>query len=52
VFDAYLDGSMLKSVAQRAQRVARDVGHLSQAEAAVLGLLQRRLAREARRRAS
>jgi DNA topoisomerase-1 len=52
VFDAYLDGSMLKSVAQRAQRVARDLAHLSAAEAAVLGLLQRRLARETRRRVS
>jgi DNA topoisomerase-1 len=52
VFDAYLDGSMLKSVAQRAQRVARQVGRLSEGEAAVLGLLQRRIARQTRRKAS
>jgi DNA topoisomerase-1 len=52
VFDAYLDGTMLKTVAQRARRVARQVEQLSEGEAAVLGLLERRLAREARRRAS
>jgi DNA topoisomerase I len=52
VFDAYLDGSMLKTVAQRAQRVARDASHLSEGEAAVLGLLQRRLAQESKKRAS
>jgi len=44
VIDAYLDGSMMKTVAQRAQRTARAVGKLTAAEAAVLGLLQRRLA--------
>ena len=51
IFDAYLDGSMLKTVAQRARRAARS-GALSSGEAAVLGLLQRRLAHETRRRAS
>jgi DNA topoisomerase-1 len=52
IFDAYLDGSMLKTVAQRARRAARSADALSDGEAAVLGLLQRRLTREARRRAS
>jgi DNA topoisomerase-1 len=51
VIDAYLDGSMLKSVAQRARRVAREAG-LSEGEAGVLDLLQRRLAKETKRRAS
>jgi DNA topoisomerase I len=49
VFDAYLDGSILH---QRI-RAVRKTGGLSQAEAAVLTLLQRRLAtRGAKRRAS
>ena len=51
IFDAYLDGSMLKTVAQRARR-ARAADALSSGEAAVLGLLQRRLARQTKRRAS
>ncbi|HEX6974304.1 MAG TPA: hypothetical protein VF147_07885 [Vicinamibacterales bacterium] len=51
VFDAYLDGSMLKTVAQRARRVAA-AGRLSEGGAAVLSLLQRRLARESKRKAS
>ena len=42
VIDAYLDGSMMKTVAQRA-RAVRAAGKLTAAEAAVLGLLQRRL---------
>jgi DNA topoisomerase-1 len=52
IFDAYMDGSMVKTLAQRAARAAKSVQGLSAAEAAVLGLLQRRLAREMRRRAS
>jgi DNA topoisomerase-1 len=52
VFDAYLDGSMLKTVAQRASRMVRSAGQLTASEAAVLGLLQRRLAKETKRRAS
>ncbi len=52
VFDAYLDGSMVQTVAQRARRAARALEDLSEAEAAVLGLLERRLARETKRRAS
>lgn len=45
VIDAYLDGSMLKTVAQRASRTARAVGQMTESEAIVLGLLQRRLAK-------
>ena len=52
IFDAYLDGAMLETVAQRARKVARAVDRLTAAEAAVLGLLQRRIAREARKKAS
>ena len=51
VLDAYLDGSLLETVAQRARRVAQAADALSPGEAAVLGLLQRRLAREAAARA-
>ena len=51
IFDAYMDGSMLKTVVQRARR-ARKADDLTEGEAAVLGLLQRKVAREARRRAS
>jgi DNA topoisomerase-1 len=51
IFDAYLDGSMLKTVAQRARRAVR-AGALSAEEMSVLALLQRRLGREAKRRAS
>jgi DNA topoisomerase-1 len=47
VIDAYLDGSMMRTVAQRAQRTAKAVGKMTAAEAAVLGLLQRRLAARA-----
>jgi len=45
IFDAYLDGTMVKTVAQRAARATRSVGRMTAAEAAVLGLLQRRLAK-------
>jgi DNA topoisomerase-1 len=45
ILDSYIDGSMLKTVAQRARGAARN-GSLGAAEAAVLGLLQRRLTRE------
>lgn len=47
ILDAYLDGSMLESLRQRAAEELEDNGHeLQPAEAAVLGLLQARLARE------
>ncbi|MEO7276283.1 MAG: DNA topoisomerase IB [Vicinamibacterales bacterium] len=52
VLDSYMDGSLLATVAQRARRVAQAADALSPGEAAVLGLLQRRLARESRTRAS
>ena len=45
VIDAYLDGSMMKTVAQRASRTAKAVGRMTESEAVVLGLLQRRLAK-------
>jgi DNA topoisomerase I len=45
IFDAYLDGSMMKTVSQRAQRTQKAIGKMTAAEAAVLGLLQRRLAK-------
>jgi DNA topoisomerase-1 len=48
ILDSYLDGSMLKTVAQRARRAARN-GSLSAGETAVLGLLQRRLSRDMRK---
>jgi DNA topoisomerase-1 len=51
VLDAYMDGSMLKTVAQRARRAARS-GELTEGEMHVLALLQQRVMREARRRAS
>ena len=47
VIDAYLDGSMLKTMAQRA-RTLKAVGKMTAAEAAVLGLLQRLSTRSAR----
>jgi DNA topoisomerase I len=45
VIDAYLDGSLMKTVAQRAGRTAKAVGRMTESEAVVLGLLQRRLAK-------
>jgi DNA topoisomerase-1 len=52
ILESYMDGSIAQSFAPRARRVAQGVGALSEAESAVLGLLQRRLTRESRRRAS
>ena len=47
ILDAYLDGSMLESLRQRAAEELEDAGpELQAAEAAALGLLQARLARE------
>ena len=51
VIDAYLDGSMMKTVAQRAQKTQKAIGKMTAAEAAVLGLLQRRLAKPTARTA-
>jgi DNA topoisomerase-1 len=44
IIDAYLDGSMTRNGGQRAARV---IGRMTETEAAVLNLLQRRLARKA-----
>jgi DNA topoisomerase I len=52
IFDAYLDGSMMETVRQRARKVSRAVDRLTAGETAVLSLLQRRPAREGRRKAS
>jgi len=48
IFDAYMDGSMVRTLADRASRAARKGHDFTEAEAAVLGLLQRRLSREVR----
>jgi DNA topoisomerase-1 len=48
VLEAYLDRSMLQTVAQRASKAAQTMELLTEAEAAVLGLLQRRLAKESK----
>ncbi|HVL68512.1 MAG TPA: DNA topoisomerase IB [Vicinamibacterales bacterium] len=50
IFDAYVDGSMTRTVLQRARKAARN--DLSAAEASVLALLQRRLSRQQRKKAS
>jgi DNA topoisomerase I len=52
VLDAYLDGSFVEALARRARGVGRGAHALRPAEAAVLGLLQARLARERRSRRS
>jgi DNA topoisomerase-1 len=46
VLDAYMDGSMLQGLKGRAQRMARSLKGLEPEEAAVLALLQRRMASE------
>ncbi len=51
ILSAYLDGSMLESLKQMAAEELSDAGHeLSAAEAAALGVIQARLAREQRAR--
>ena len=50
VLDAYLDGSFVEALAERARGIGRGAHALRPAEAAVLGLLQARLARERRSR--
>ena len=50
IFDAYMDGSMLETIAQRAREVSRAVDRLTAGEAAVLRLLMRRVARNSRQR--
>jgi DNA topoisomerase-1 len=50
VLDSYLDGSMLETIGQRARKISRAVDRLTANEAAVLNLLQRRLARTGKQR--
>jgi len=50
VFDAYMDGSMLETIAQRARKVSRAVDRLTAGEAAVLRLLMQRTTRSVRQR--
>ena len=52
ILESYIDGSMVKVLADRVRRESRKGTHLSEAEAAVLGFLQRRLVRETRAKAS
>src|SRR3954467_67879 len=52
ILEAYMDGSMVKTLADRVRRESRKTSDLSRAETAVLGFLQRRLTREARAKAS
>ena len=52
VLDSYLDGSMIESLRQRADREMKQaLGHLKPEEATVMALLQNRLAREDETRA-
>lgn len=50
VFDAYMDGSMLETIEQRARKVSRAVDRLTAGEVAVLRLLKRRTARNSKQR--
>jgi DNA topoisomerase-1 len=50
VVEAYLDGTLVEALAERAHGAGRGAHALRAEEAAVLGLLQARLAREVRRR--
>ena len=50
VFAAYMDGSMLETIAQRARKVSRAVDRLTAGEAAVLRLLKQRTTRSSRQR--
>jgi DNA topoisomerase I len=52
ILDAYMDRSMLRAAADRARRSVRKSGELTGAEAAVLAVLQQRLAKVPRTRAS
>src|SRR3954454_6542897 len=52
ILDSYMDGSMVKTLADRVRRESRKAGDLTHNEAAVLAFLQKRLAREARAKAS
>lgn len=48
IFESYLDGSMLDSLAQTVEEAQEELQHLRPEEAAVLGLLRARLAKQAK----
>jgi DNA topoisomerase-1 len=50
ILDAYMDGSLVDTLQQRARAAMKNVGHLHGAEAAVLAFLQERLRRQAQGR--
>ncbi len=50
ILDSYMDGTLVDALSQRARGAGRGAHALKAEEAAVLGLLQARLAREQRRR--
>ena len=52
VFDAYVEGAMVDTIAQRARKVADAAGDLTDSERAVLELLQRKVAPELKKKAS
>jgi DNA topoisomerase-1 len=52
ILESYMDGSMMQMLAKRARKVSRAVDRLTDGEAAVLDLLQRRLPRDLKRKAS
>ena len=51
ILEAYMDGSLIENLAQQAAKMARGIGRLRGEEAAVLALLQRRLAQAKRAKA-
>ena len=50
VLDSYLEGSLLETLSRELKRMAKPIEHLRPEEAAVMVLLQKRLAQEARER--
>ena len=52
IFESYQDGSMMEMIASRVRKVARAVARLTEAETAVAQLLQRRLTKDMKRKAS
>ncbi len=51
IIDSYMDGSMLQTLSRRANSAAKKLAHkLRPEEAAVLGLLQQKLSKDARKR--
>lgn len=50
VLDSYVDGSLIDTLSQRARKLDKRLGKLRPEEAAILVLVQRRLAGEAKRR--